>query len=338
MCLGVVKSKKYLKEIGLKIRAAGEDGEKPEELELIGAALVLSFVNVPAPYWLISELVGRDMYSVSKRMTDDGLKDYFSVRDDQVYARSPIFAQHILREVFSDDFVIGLVLKMLRASSDRHKRARVFRTINSRLMQFKNIEKLIRSEGNAYEIINSFYFEAGNIGYKDFSPPYWAQFAIAARAFEDFIPADRYFTEAQRIAISRKDYYHYKIDNAYAQFLLESRARTNHWTDYFDAFREASRLAFGQTSIRQAGNYPYKVVERFSEFLAARARQMTSRQREDAKDECLKWIKHLDGLPKEKKKVEIVKLARDSVSQAIDEIDAVGSETSAMTFPPLTNP
>lgn len=321
--LGIVKSKKYLKEVGATILAAGDNGSKPEELELIGAALLLSFVNIPAPFWLISELVGRDMYSVAKRMSDDGLKDYFSIRDDQVSARSPIFAQQILREIFTDDFVVSLTLKMLRASSDRHKRARIYRAVNSRLMQFKNIEKLIRSEVNAYDILRSFYFEAGDIGYKDFSPPYWAQFAIAARAFEDFVPADRYFAEAQRIAISKKDYYHYKIDNAYAQFLLESRSRTNHWSDFIEAFREASRLAFSQTTIRQAGNYPYKVVERFSEFLAERARQMTAKQREEARGECLKWLKHLDGLPKEKKKLQIVRLAREAVSQGIDEIDAV---------------
>jgi hypothetical protein len=49
---------------------------------------------------------------------------------------------------------------------------------------------------------------------------------------------------------------------------------------------------------------------------------MTPKQREEAKDECIKWMRHLDGLPKEKKKLQLVKLAREAVSQSIDEIDA----------------
>lgn len=131
-------------------------------------------------------------------------------------------------------------------------------------------------------------------------------------------PADRYFKEAQRIGLTRNDYYLYKVQNAYAQFLVESRSLSDHWNDYSDAFLEASAIALSQTAIRQAGNYPYKVAGYFSDFAERKGAKLSQREKGVLSQECLKWLTHIDGLKGAKSKDRIVKQARGSVSHAYD--------------------
>lgn len=317
LLLGVIKSSVYKAEIARKIKNLEENSQNGE-LDLICGALILSFMGMPTQFWLLSELVGRDMFTISRSFSDDNLRHFFSITGREVSARSPILAQYVLREIFNDQYIVDLMLKMLARSSDRHKRSKTFRTINSRLIQFKNIDKLVRSSNNRHDIINRYYQRVGDIGYKDFSPPYWSQFAIAARSFNDFKPADRYFKEAQRIGLTRNDYYLYKVQNAYAQFLVESRALSEHWSDYAGAFLEASGIALSQTSIRQAGNYPYKVAGYFSDFAERKSVKLDQREKGLLSQECLKWLAHIDSLKGAKSKDRLVKQARGSVSHAFD--------------------
>lgn len=317
LLLGIVKSSVFKAEITSKVKALSAKRENGE-LDLVCAALILSFTGCPTQFWLMSELVGRDMFSVSKAFGDESLRQFFSIGQREVSARSPVLAEYILREIIDDSYLLDLILRMLERSSDRHKRARLYRTINSRLLQFKNIDKLVRSKENRYDIISRYYLGAGNLGYKDFSPPYWSQFAIAARSFNDFAPADRYFKEAQRIALSRSDYYLYKVENAYAQFLVESRTLTDIWSDYVTAFLSASGIALSQTSIRQAGNYPYKVAGLFGEFAERRYGSINARERKLLAEECDRWFDHFKRMPAIRSKNVLVRQAKDSVSHAYD--------------------
>ncbi len=129
-------------------------------------------------------------------------------------------------------------------------------------MRFSFVEKLISSVNNKYDRVQDFYDRAGEIGYKEFSPYYWLQYGIAARSFRDYKSAERFFGEARRIASRKTDFLTYQVDNAYAQFLLESRSEVDIWSDFFDAFVEASVLALKQTYMSEAGMYPFRVASR----------------------------------------------------------------------------
>jgi hypothetical protein len=99
---------------------------------------------------------------------------------------------------------------------------------------------------------------------------------------------------------------------------VESRSLSEHWSDYADAFLEASGIALSQTAIRQAGNYPYKVAGYFSDFAERRGGKLNQREKGMLSQECLKWLTHIDGLKGAKSKDRIVKQARGSVSHAYD--------------------
>src|SRR5271166_2815527 len=281
-------------------------------------ALCLNLVEIRPTFELLSELLGCDIFSVMATMKNEYVRQFFAIAGIEVLARSPIMSGYILKNLVSDNTLVGVVITALTASSARYRRAKRYREINGKLLQFSFIEKVIQSTNNKYERIQEFYDRAGDIGYREFSPHYWLQYAIASRVYKDYPAAARFFGESKKLAGRRPDFYTYQIDNAYAQFLLESRMNVEIWTDFADAFGEASALALQQTFITRAGLYPYKVAARFLEFLEVRGGRFTDRQKEQARELCKGWLNRIDELPVQTRRNVIVRGARMSVSGSYD--------------------
>ena len=174
------------------------------------------------------------------------------------------------------------------------------------------------NNNNKYDKIKTYYNDAGDIGYRDFSPHFWLQYAIAARSFKDYKSAERSFAAAQKIAQNKKDFQTYKIDNAYVQFLLESRSETSSWGDYFDAFMAANSLAFKQSKMKAAGLYPFRIVTNYPDYLEVRGSLFTKKQKVDSIEICKSWIGIIDHLPSATKGQRTLVRARAAVSRAYD--------------------
>lgn len=286
----------------------------------IALALCLNFVEMKPTFEFLSELLSMDVFSVMSRFKDEHAKQFFAISGIEIIARSPLMSGYLLRNLVSDDVLIDVLLEALQSSSDRHQRARRYRELNSKFMQFSFIEKIISSTNNKYLRIQDYYDRAGDIGYKEFSPHYWLQYAIAARSFKDFRSADRYFAQSKKVAERKSDFYTYKIDNAYAQFLIESRRETDDWGDYFDAFIKASTLVSQQTYLKRTGMYPYKVVSMFGDYLDVRAGQFSTKQKREAMETCLRWVQRIDELQHAPRKNKLVKQARASVLEGYEQM------------------
>ncbi len=189
-------------------------------------------------------------------------------------------------------------------------------------MRFSFIDKIILSANNKYDRIQDFYDRIGEIGYKNHSPYYWLQYAIAALSYKDYKSAERFFAESKRIASQRSEFYTYQIDNAYAKFLLQSRQNSDLWNDHFDAFAEAGALSMKQTFIRETGLYPYRVATEFFKFIEVRGGSFTRKQKSEASDVCKSWLSRLDSLPAPLKKSRLVRDARSSVADSLDYLTA----------------
>jgi hypothetical protein len=147
---------------------------------------------------------------------------------------------------------------------------------------------------------------------------FWIQYAITARAFLDYRSADRYFSEAKAIARGTTTFNTYKLDNAYAQFLLESRMNTDHWSDFFDAFTMASTISLRQTYMERAGTYPYKVAGMFLGYLEVRGKQFSKEQKQAVTGACEAWLSRIEGLDLRTQRNGLVRRARASVSASYD--------------------
>lgn len=261
-------------------------------------AMMLSYFEMYPSFEFMSELLGKDIFSLREGMKDAFIADFFAVEGNSIGARSPILAQYILQNFVSDDALLSISAKALRNSSDRHTRAERYRTFNSKIMQFSNISRILSNTPNKNLKIREYYDNVGEIGYKDFSPYYWLQYAIASSADRDYLAADRYYRESMKILERRSDFYRYKIENSFAMFLLDSRSETDLWDDYVQAFLDASRLSKVHTAIRETGTHPYKVVEKFYEYLQRRASFIKRADRERILEDLDAWLVRLDSLPK----------------------------------------
>jgi hypothetical protein len=288
-------------------------------------ALFLNYVEMRPTFELLSELLSTDIFSVMQNFKDEYVRDFFAITGIEIIARSPLLSEYILKNFVSDDDLVEILLKALGASSSRFKRAKRYRDINSNILRFSVIEKLIMSKNNRYDRIQDFYDRAGEFGYKEFSPFYWLQYALAARSFRDYKAADRFFSESRRVASRKKDFLAYQVDNAYAQFLLESRAAVDYWSDFFSAFVEASTIAMQQTYLSETGMYAYRVASRFINYLEVRGSGFARAERRQAADICKSWISRIDGLPPGFRRNRIVKAARASAADSYDFLVELGT-------------
>ena len=281
-------------------------------------ALCFNVVEMRPTFEFLSELLGMDVFSVMATFNDEYIRQFFSISGIEVLARSPLMSSYLLKNLVSDDVLIEVAVSALRASSERFLRAKRYRELNSKFTHFSFIEQLIISADNKYTRIQDFYDQVGDIGYKEFSPHYWLQYAIAARSYKDYRAADRYFVESKKIAAGRRNFDTYQIDNAYAQFLLESRMDTDYWSDFFDAFVEVSNLAMRQTYIKKAGMYPYRVVANFLRYLEIRGAKFSKTQKGNVADICKSWSARIDGLQPGLRRNAIIKRARLIAADSYD--------------------
>lgn len=286
-------------------------------------ALCLNMVEIIPTFEFLSELLGVDLFSTIHTFQNEFVREFFAINDVGIYARSPVMSEYILRNVISDDLKIDIILDAVKIASDKHKRAKRYRDVNSKLMQFSFIERVVRSVNNRYERIQDYYDRAGEIGFKEFSPHYWLQYAIAARSFKDFKSADRFFAQTKKIMERRPDFYTYKVDNAYAQFLLESRVDTDFWNDYFSAFVEASTLALNQTRNKRTGLYPYKVASMFLYFFEARGERFSLPQIQQVLDILSQWVRQIESVPRNGRNKRSLTLAKNSVELTVDYLIAL---------------
>jgi hypothetical protein len=220
MLLGIVESQVFDDRIRALFR--GQLKNKSAQRSIV-LALCFNIVEMRPTFELLSELLGKDIFSIMSSFEDEHAKQFFAISGMEIFARSPIMSSYVVKHMVSDDDVIDIIVEALRASSDRHRKASRYREINRKFLQFSFVEQIILSTNNRYARIQDFYDRAGDIGYKEFSPHFWLQYAIAARAFKDFRGAERYFAASRNIIARRPDFYTYQVDNSYAQFLMESR-------------------------------------------------------------------------------------------------------------------
>lgn len=283
-------------------------------------ALIMNAIEMRPTYEFLSELLGFDVFKINSMIKDSYVREFFALSGIEVMARSPILARYVLKNIVSDLVIFDVLKRSLAISSEKFRRAERYRTFNSKVMQFSNIDSLIGATKNKYQKIADFYDQVGNLGYKDFSPYYWLQYAIAASSFGDYTAANRYFLEAMKVLDRRSDFYRYKIENSYAQFLIESRSKTNLWADFFESFQRSSQLAMQQTYMKSTGNHPLKVVMLFPQFVEMRVAAFSKKQKQLTRTILLEWVKRIEDL-KAARPSRTLTTARKSIFDCLEILD-----------------
>lgn len=287
--LGIIKSTAQHEKIRSYFRAPITDSHSSVILSLI-----LTYFEMSPTYEFISELLGIDMFSVREEFRETYIADLFAMSGHAFEARSSVLAKYILQNFVSDRSILEIISRALSVSSTKYKMAERYRTFNSKAMQYSNIKSFVRDSKNQYEKIRLFYDEVGEFGYKENSPYYWLQYGIASKLSNRFEKAERCYEEALRIAVGKQNFYLYKLESSYAEFLLDSREKTEHWNDYSGAFIEASKLARSHIAIRETGHYPIIVAEKMPRYLDRRKSIISKSGLRDIKKELEYWVECLE--------------------------------------------
>ena len=126
-----------------------------------------------------------------------------------------------------------------------------------------------------------------------------------------------YFKNAQSLAQDNtRDLV--EINNHYAKLLLESRTRSNVYSDYAKAFEVAHDILIRQMNKGTNKHFPYRQAKKYVEFISFRQKDMTVSQVNTFIQCCnqvISAIEHLDGAIS---RAAEVKECRKSMERAIE--------------------
>ncbi len=119
--LGVVESQVLDDRIRTLLNSVNDNQQGGMALIL---ALCLNYVEMRPTFELLSELLGKDIFTTMNSLNDDFAKEFFAISRTEVIARSPVLSEYLLKNFVSDDKLIATLVIALAASSARYKKAR----------------------------------------------------------------------------------------------------------------------------------------------------------------------------------------------------------------------
>ncbi|WP_426000814.1 SIR2 family protein [Caulobacter sp. DWR1-3-2b1] len=269
----------------LKVLLSGVDDVGGHTFEGLLAALTLAYAGHTARVSQICEIVQADLFKTSKAQGSEILREFLSFDNNRVSVRSSVFAQAVLTDLISDHKIVSELPVMLSRLDALSVHNDFYKLPAQKLMRFSFIERIISDPDKGQKLVR--YYEnirATGVGVQN--PQFWLQYAIARLSFKDYVGAEAHFDAAFGLVDRRRSYDPFQIENHYARFLLESRAETTHWSDYYEAALKAHTIIKSQMRRYEEGHYPYKVAANYLPYVAARANEFSTEQLEEFGSWC----------------------------------------------------
>jgi hypothetical protein len=189
------------------------------------------------------------------------------------------------------------------------------------MMRFGFIERILQDDNQKEAKLVRYFENVRATGVGTSNPQFWLQYALACMSFQSYEDAGGHFDTAFGLAKNRGGYDPYQIENTYARFLLESRARTDHWDDFADAFLQAHEILARQMGSVREGYYPYRVARVYLEFVESRIGTMDRLQRGKVRDACEKLIGLSEKAPPVVRRSKYWRESREALGAARDIVD-----------------
>lgn len=149
----------------------------------------------------------------------------------------------------------------------------IYRDVFKSLSRFRFIETAIAQEKRLVHMVK-YYENIKELYHCRSNSLFWLQYAMCRLSLSQYREAHRLFDVAY--SYSRQAGYRENrhLNNQYARFLLESRTKSEEYTDYMAAFNEAHRICVKQMNDEPLSYNPYRVATNYSAFLDRRASQL----------------------------------------------------------------
>ena len=150
-----------------------------------------------------------------------------------------------------------------------HNNDQQYEYIYKNFSRFRFVESAISSDKRLIHMVK--YFEdIKELNHSREHPLFWLQYAMCRISLNQFPEAQRLFDVAY--AFSKRSGFRENrhLNNQFARFLLESRTKSNDYTDYMTAFNRAHAICVKQMTDEPLSNNPYRVAQNYLPFLERR--------------------------------------------------------------------
>jgi SIR2-like domain len=262
---------------------------------LIAGAFIANVLGFRFTLFDLAELCDLRVSSHRGVKATDVFNRVFDMSTSQVKSRSAIVAKHCLTRLLDPSVVTATLESFLKVCYDLRKTNALYKELFLQLSQFRNISKLLPADFEKESLYRHFEVlkTLGQAG----DPLFWLQYAIARMFTRDLERADQYFQTAYSLAIAKKGFNAFQIDNHYARYLIEAAIETYDPQFARDAFAKAREIIERQIAEKTNRHYPFRIASKLYDFFLVYGHQMTGAERQTflaASDRILKRAQSLD--------------------------------------------
>ncbi len=239
--------------------------------------LLLSWIGQKFEPALLRAVTERDPYVELKRH-EEIASEIFKLDDDELEVRSPVFAEYILRTHCSTGHLLQVIERLIIVAVQR-KLERGFKGILSKVMRVAAL-KTILSGQNRLETIEKLFQRLQRDIDINAEPLFWLQYAILSSEMNEFAQAERFLETAYERASTSRSFETFQIDTYALRLLLTIEERSNaDEVVRFGAIMQKSELVLSMITDQNRRWHAIQVLEGFEPFVRARARVMSTTER-----------------------------------------------------------
>lgn len=292
-----------------------------QNYEIILSVFILNLLKPMPTIDILVDIWGTDAISSMRSPKNHTIRSLIDFEHHQVVAKSPILAQHILRNIADPAITVKVLTKMARhANIGRTPAPGLYRDMMNNLVKSSNVQSVLPAERPAAALI-SYYESIKTLSTIKNHPHFWLQYGISCIAIKDYIRANKYFEAAYSLASSISGYETRQIDNHFARLLLEEAYEDN-WEHEkaMDNFRKSRNIITQQMKAERM-YYPYRVANHYRPFLDHFRTSLTHKELIEIRNAAQKVLERASSLS------EPLKLNR-YVNECIKSMEYVVSEAN----------
>lgn len=266
-------------EIGAKLKRSSQRvlQQRGDVSDLITLAFLMENANTPPSLSLISDVLNIDAWAITRSTSFSEANDFIYVRNNEIATRSSIIARFVIRNSLTAEMILSQIARFMERFDKIRVRDKRSLSLFREFQRFSFLEPLVNSPRKR-ELLIGFYQKIRNLPGCVRNPLFWLQYAIAQMSFERYKDASLYFDSAYSFARADGGVQLRDVDNHYARFLLESRTKTDDWSDHYDAFKEAHGKLYEQMLRGDNRHYPYDRAKLYVPFIASRGHLLSNEQ------------------------------------------------------------
>lgn len=281
--LGRYRKIKYLKErcgseihaILLKVLSSPDISERLRKLsdafkadtdiyQVLLTIFIMRVLNYPPTVDVLADVWGTQLLNSSRFRKHPAVREFIDLRHGRVLLRSPVVAQHMLRNVADTGSILSALTTMAKRADLGARVSWRYRDLSKTLMRFSSLQLLLPDEGRGGAVIR-YYESIKNMRSCKHNTLFWLQYAIACLFIHDLLRSRKYFDTAYALAEGR-EWNTFQIDNHFARYLLVEAIEKLPASKAMGNFRQAKAIISRQMNNERL-HYPYRVAIVYREIL-----------------------------------------------------------------------